>query len=63
MLRQKNNIKKQHAKTVEEFYQLTHDITNRNIKEISGAQYERYFKQAKSFIDEIMPLVKNTKIY
>ena len=37
------------------------NTVNREIKELSGAQYEEYYKKAKSFIDDVLPRVKEDK--
>lgn len=50
-------IDKRHARIVEEFHQLSKGIVRREIAELSGAQYEAYRQRAKSFIDEILPMV------
>ena len=57
----KGKIHKQHAKTVEEFYNLSKQIITRDIKEISGAEYEEYRAKAQGFIDEMIPIVKEQK--
>ncbi|RME54967.1 hypothetical protein D6777_02150 [Candidatus Woesearchaeota archaeon] len=41
------------AKTMRMFYKLFKDIVNREIKQVSGKQYDQYKKQAEEFVENI----------
>jgi len=47
-----------YAKTMTEFYTLQKDIEHRRIKEISGPEYEHYYKKASDFVNHMKKLVK-----
>lgn len=51
-------IKKKEAETMKEFYDLYKGIVHRNIKEISGAEYDAYYKKADEFIKEMQKFIK-----
>lgn len=49
--------------TMRKFYKLSKDITHRNIKEISGSEYDRLQKEAQEFIEEMRRIVEGKKGY
>ena len=51
-------LKKKHAVVMKEFYDLYKGIVHRNIKEVSGTQYDAYYKKADEFIKEMQKFIK-----
>lgn len=45
-------------KKMDMFYKLSKKILHKELKEISGKEYDDYYKQAKSFVDELKNFVK-----
>ena len=47
--------------TVRKFFKLYKSITKREIKDISGKEFDAYFKEAEAFVDEIRNFIKKRK--
>ena len=54
----KGLIKKRYAGIMRDFYKVSKDITHRNIKSITGPQYDQLYLKAKDFIDEMRRFIK-----
>jgi len=54
----KKLISKKYADIMQNFYKLAKMITYREIKEISGEEFERYYKDAKDFVDHMRKFVE-----
>ena len=54
-------LDKKYAATMQNFYNLAKMIMHREIKEVSGDEYERYYREAKDFV-EAMKNVNEGKI-
>jgi len=54
----KRLIEKKHADTMTKFYKLMKGITHREIKEISGAEYDKYLKEADDFVKRIQEFIE-----
>ena len=54
----KKHVSKKAAKTMEMFYKLFKGIADRNIREVTGAEYGRYRKQAEEFVEEIKKYIE-----
>lgn len=50
-LAKKGHIDKRHVKTMRNFYILAKQIMHREIREVSGAEYDRNAKAAREFVD------------
>lgn len=53
----KKQFPKQYKNTLEKFYLIHQDIAKRNVKEITGKQYEVYYKEAKGFVKAAEQLI------
>lgn len=51
------HVPRKYAHIAQKFYKLQKDITYREIKEISGKQFDAYCKEAQQFIDEMEKIV------
>jgi predicted nucleotidyltransferase/uncharacterized protein (UPF0332 family) len=51
-------IDKKYAKTMKDLYDLYKGIAHRKVKEISGAEYDRLYKQAEEFIKEMQKIIE-----
>ena len=49
----KKILNEREVQTMREFYQLSKMITHREIKEITGQQFDRYYREASHFIEKI----------
>ncbi|MCX8147358.1 MAG: hypothetical protein N3D84_02735 [Candidatus Woesearchaeota archaeon] len=49
---------KKYADTMRKFYELSKKIAHREIKEISGEDYQKYYKEADDFVKEMKRLVE-----
>ena len=58
-LYQKSLISKKYVKIAHQFYDLMKMITHRDIKEITGKQYENYYQQAVDFVETMNNLAKH----
>jgi uncharacterized protein (UPF0332 family)/predicted nucleotidyltransferase len=53
----KKVLDKKHVKTMRTFYTLSKMILHRKIKDIDGKTYEKYYKDAREFVDAIKKIV------
>ncbi len=51
-------LHEKHAKTMRTFYTLSKLILHKKIRDIDGKTYEKYYKEAKEFVDAIRVLVE-----
>tara|TARA_Y100000310_G_C20664359_1_gene806620 strand:+ start:1101 stop:1898 length:798 start_codon:yes stop_codon:yes gene_type:complete len=58
ILVKKNYLKKSHVKTVQDLYNISKKITNRQIREVTGKDFERYYSQAKEYVDAIQRIIE-----
>lgn len=54
-------LEKKYATTVSHFYNLSKMILHREIKEISGAEFEKYHKEAEDFVEKMKEFLENRK--
>jgi len=55
----KDLISKKYAGTMRKFYNLSKKINHREIKEISGKEYDSYYKEAQDFVYKIRELIED----
>lgn len=51
-------LEKKYVTTMAKFYDLMKGITHREIKEITGADYERFYKQADEFVNRMQDIIE-----
>ncbi len=56
----KNILEQKHVATVRKFYNLMKMITHREIKEITGPDYDEYYKEAENFVNVMEKIVKHS---
>lgn len=54
----KGILKKGHAETVKEFYTLSKLILHREMKELSGKDFDEYYRRAYEFLNDIKELLE-----
>jgi len=54
----KGLIDKKYAETMKKFYKLSKNINHREIKEISGREYDAYYKEAQDFVYKIREFIE-----
>ena len=54
----KGLISKKYADTMRKFYKLSRMINHREIKEISGKEYDSYYKEAQDFVYKIREFIE-----
>ena len=54
----KKLLDKKYADTMDKFYKIMKQITHREIKEISGQEYEKLYKEAEEFVNEIKKFIE-----
>jgi len=54
-------LEKKYVETMRKFYKLSKAITHREIKSISGQEYEKYFAEAEAFVRRMKGLVEKGK--
>ncbi len=52
-------LEKKYVQTMKDFYALSKAITHRDIKEISGAQYDKLYAQSNDFVQRMRKLIMN----
>ena len=57
----KGLLEKQYVSTMRNFYKLSRMILHREIKEIKGEEFDRYFKEAHMFVDRIKRFIENKR--
>lgn len=51
-------IPKKYAHTMDIFYELSKKITHRQMQDVTGAQYERYYKEANDFVNKMQQIIE-----
>ena len=51
-------LEKKYIETMRKFYKLSKDITHREIKEIKGADFEKYYLEADAFVKRMKKLIE-----
>ena len=54
----RNLLEKRYIGTMKKFYKLSKSITHREIEEIKGADYEKYYQEADDFVKRMKKLVE-----
>lgn len=54
-------LDEKYAKTMRQFYHISRIIMHGQITEITGAQFDEYFKQAHEFVDEMQRFIEGHK--
>ncbi len=54
----KNMLEKKYVETMRKFYIISKKITHREIKEVQGAEYEQYYKEADEFVRRMKRLIE-----
>jgi len=55
----KGLIDKKYAETMKKFYLLSKKINHREIKEISGRDYDAYYKEAQDFVYKVREFIED----
>lgn len=58
----KGKLSKKHAETVRKMYRLFKQIIHREIKEISGYDYDKYKKDAEEFVNEMKKYIERKEL-
>lgn len=53
-----HKLEPKYVKTMEKFYKLMKAITHREIKEIKGPEYERYYEEAEEFVNRMQKFIE-----
>src|SRR3989344_2283210 len=53
---------KKYVEVMRDFYKLSKTITHRELKEVKGMEYERYFHQADDFVKMMKRLIEKVKM-
>lgn len=59
----KGLVDKRYADIMKNFYKLAKMITHREVKEIRGEEYERYYRNAEDFVNRMKELIDGKKKY
>ncbi len=54
-------LEKKYVDIMRQFYNLSKNITHRSIKQVTGPEYEKYYKDADSFVRRMKSLIENRK--
>ena len=54
-------LEQRHADIMKRFYHVSRIVLHGQITEISGAQFDEYFKQAKDFVEAIQKFIEGGK--
>ncbi len=57
----KKLLEKKYVETMKKFYRLNKMITHREIKEINGKEYDRYYEEADNFVQRMKKLIERGK--
>lgn len=57
-LASKGLIKEKQVRTMDKFYRLSKMITHRQIQDIKGEEYERYYLEAEEFVEEMRKIIE-----
>ena len=55
------HIEKEYADTVNKFYKLSKQITHREIKEITGKEYDHHLAEATKFVERMRKFIQEVK--
>ncbi len=55
-------LEKKYVETMQKFYKLSKMITHREIQEVKGAEYERYYQEADEFVRRMKRLIERGKV-
>ncbi len=58
-LHKKHLLEERYVKIMREFYKLMKMITYREIKHITGSEFERYYKEAERFVDRMKKIINH----
>jgi len=50
-------LDKKYVETMRKFYQLSKKITHREIQEVTGPEYEKYYREADDFVKMMKRLI------
>ncbi len=53
-----HKLEPKYAKTMDKFYKIMKGITHREIKEIKGPEYERFYKEAELFVNRMQKFIQ-----
>ncbi len=53
-----HKLEHKYALTMQKFYKLMKGITHRDIKDITGQEYERYYKEAEAFVNRMQKFIE-----
>ena len=53
-----HKLEKKYAQTMKKFYKLMKMITHREIKEITGEEFDKYLKEADTFVDRMQKFIE-----
>ncbi|MBU0469865.1 MAG: nucleotidyltransferase domain-containing protein [Nanoarchaeota archaeon] len=56
-----NQLEKKYVETMKRFYHLSKMITHREVKEIKGPAYEKYYEEAQDFVRRMKSLIEKGK--
>jgi len=51
-------LEKKYPATMRKFYRLMKMISHRDIKEISGQEFDQYYKEASDYVDRMKKLIE-----
>lgn len=51
-------VSKKYADTMEFFYSLSKKITHRQLQDVKGEQYEKYYRQANDFVNKMQHIIE-----
>ncbi|NQV08251.1 hypothetical protein HQ529_00175 [Candidatus Woesearchaeota archaeon] len=54
-----NHIQRRYSTIMSDFYTLSKKITHREIKEVKGKDFDKYFKDAEEFVNEMKKFIKH----
>ncbi len=54
-------LEKKYVDTMRKFYRLSKMITHREIKEVKGAEYEHYYREADEFVKRMKKIIERGK--
>ncbi|MFC1691666.1 nucleotidyltransferase domain-containing protein [Nanoarchaeota archaeon] len=61
-LANKGIIEKKHVKTMRDFYQLQKAIMHRDMRSVSGQDYEKHYSRAKEFVDDMRKIIEKKEL-
>ena len=53
-----HKLEAKYANTMQKFYKLMKGITHREIKEIKGPEYEKYYREAEEFVNRMQKFIE-----